>query len=60
MNPISNPPRHPGNKATRSLLLILPGYLMAWAIASGIEGKDVVGKERKYQQEQARIDLELL
>ena len=33
---------------------------MAWAIASGIEGKDVVGKERKYQQEQARIDLELL
>ena len=33
---------------------------MAWALASGIEGADVENKERKYQQEQARIDLELL
>ena len=33
---------------------------MAWAIASGIKGNDSAGKERKYQQEQARIDLELL
>ncbi len=33
---------------------------MARALASGIEGADVENKERKYQQEQARIDLELL
>ena len=33
---------------------------MAWALASGIEGADVENKERKYQKEQARIDLELL
>ena len=33
---------------------------MTWAIASGIEGNDSAGKERKYQQEQARIDLALL
>ena len=33
---------------------------MAWALASGIEGTDSTDKERKYQQEQARIDLALL
>ena len=33
---------------------------MAWALASGIEGNDSAGKEQKYQQEQARIDLALL
>ena len=33
---------------------------MAWAIASGIEDNGSTGKERQYQQEQARIDLALL
>ncbi len=33
---------------------------MVWALASGIAGNNAENKERKYQQEQARIDLELL
>ena len=50
---------HAGKRvaATRSLLLIFPGCLIAWAVAPGIDGNDSAGKERKYQQEQARIDL---